>query len=66
MPTQDNEIEIVESLPSIDLTPMWTSILPVLVEILAHPPTPEAKEIALSEIRNMARVADLYVDSKQK
>jgi hypothetical protein len=44
---------------TIDLTPTWTAVLPILFAALEDG-TPEGKRMAREEIRQMARAADLY------
>ena len=50
---------------TIDLTPTWEQILPTLLVIHADAETAKARETARTELRRMARLADLYVASQQ-
>jgi hypothetical protein len=43
---------------TIDLTPSWEQITPVLVHILTKSSNAESREFALSELLRMARFAD--------
>lgn len=47
---------------NIDVTPSWEEILPALL-LLLEKGTPEAARTAKSELRRMARLADLHVNS---
>lgn len=46
---------------TIDLAPSWESILPVLLEIYSNAESSTGKSAALSELKRMAMIADLYV-----
>ena len=48
---------------TIDITPTWESSVAMLLIILEHAETEGAKDIARKEIRAMAKLADLYVQS---
>jgi hypothetical protein len=43
---------------TIDLTPSWEQITPVLVHIITESSNVESREFALSELLRMARFAD--------
>lgn len=49
---------------TIDLTPTWRAILPVLIEGLIHG-TEAGRSIAREELTRMADIADKYVASKK-
>lgn len=44
---------------TVDLTPTWTEIVPALVAILSSNPH---NELALRQLYNMAKLADLQAD----
>jgi hypothetical protein len=45
---------------TIDLTPTWESLVPVLVHILQHSETETAKRLITAEIMSMAKAADMW------
>jgi hypothetical protein len=45
---------------TIDLTPTWSEILPTLLTVYRDA-TPAGQEVALTELRRMAALADLHV-----
>lgn len=47
-----------------DLTPTWSATIPVLVAALQNG-TKKGKEMAMDELKRMARYADLYVKQVQ-
>ncbi len=48
---------------TLDITPTWTAIAPVLLDILKNPNAPsQATEIAKEEVFKMARAADKWVE----
>ena len=47
---------------TIDITPTWQSLAPVMIDIIKTSPTPESTKIAEEELLKMARVADKYVE----
>ena len=47
-----------------DLTPTWSAAVPVLVAALQNG-TSTGKEMAMEELKRMARYADLYVKQVQ-
>lgn len=49
---------------TIDVTPTWQAVLPLLLDTLESPRMSEdAKKIARAEVLRMAQVADQYVAS---
>lgn len=46
---------------TIDLTPTWSAILPVLVEVAARGTTERGRAEAMAELQRMARIADAAV-----
>lgn len=46
---------------TLDLTPTWTAVLPLLLEALEKG-TEEGKDIARDELKNMAKAADQWND----
>lgn len=46
---------------TIDMTPSWASLVPLLVELAANATTSEARKTGFSELLRMARLADTYV-----
>lgn len=56
MKTQ-NEIE------TIDATPTWSAILPLLLEIHANAANPAGRRAAAEELQRMAQLADRYVSN---
>lgn len=56
---------------TIDITPKWSGITPLLLEILKHPKAnPKSKQFAEDEIIRMAKIADsanmVISESKEK
>ena len=49
---------------TIDITPTWEGLLPVLVHLAAHGATLDSREVATVELTRMAKIADLYVASQ--
>ncbi len=47
---------------TIDITPTWQSLAPVMIDIIKTSPTPESTKIAEEELLKMARVADKYIE----
>ena len=45
---------------TIDLTPTWESLVPVLVHILQHSESDTAKRDITAEIKSMAKAADMW------
>ena len=54
-----------KSLGTIDLTPTWRAIVPLLIEGLTNG-TPEGNRIAREELHRMAGLADKYVESQKE
>jgi hypothetical protein len=50
---------------TINLTPTWSGMLPLLLELTAANAKP-SRDLAHSELRRMARLADLYVAERQE
>lgn len=48
-------------LETIDLTPTWAGILPVLLEVYENAGTPQGRQQAKGELVRMARLADQAV-----
>lgn len=48
---------------TIDLTPTWTGVLPILIAGIENG-TAEGRKIAIDELSRMARAADAVKDSK--
>jgi hypothetical protein len=46
---------------TIDLTPTWCEILPLLIEVAANGATIEGRRNAMTELQRMARAADEYL-----
>lgn len=51
---------MIKTLDTVDLTPTWEAIAPLLAVALADG-SPSVKEFALEEIKRMARLADFAV-----
>lgn len=49
----------------IDMTPTWEGILPILLDRVVHGNF-NAKDLASTELRRMARLADKYVASQNQ
>ena len=47
---------------TVDLTPTWQDILPALLNLLQSD-NPKSRQLAESEIRRMAGLADGYIES---
>lgn len=60
----DNKLKV--KVGSIDLTPTWESILPVLLEVHNSAETSTARQAAFNELRRMAQIADLFVASSKR
>jgi len=60
-----NGVTVKRPAGTIDLTPTWTAILPLLIEGLQNG-TPEGKRLAHLELINMAKAADRYNASVPK
>jgi hypothetical protein len=45
---------------TIDLTPTWESLVPVMVHILQHSESDTAKRDITAEIKSMAKAADMW------
>jgi hypothetical protein len=43
-----------------DLTPTWTGVLPILLSLYKKP---DNREYAINEFKNMAKLADRYVEA---
>lgn len=50
-----------EKVKTIDITPTWSGLLPALVDLTTSE-SGETRNFAWSELRKMARVADLFND----
>lgn len=50
---------------TIDLTPTWEAILPVLLAVITDG-TPKGRTEAEAELRRMARIADAYVAASKE
>lgn len=50
-----------EKKETIDMTPTWSGILPLLLYSLENGGS-EAKQAARTELRRMAQIADMYVE----
>lgn len=47
---------------TIDLTPTWSDILPVMLAVIQNPDAPqESRTVMFAELGRMAKVADRYV-----
>ncbi len=46
---------------TIDITPTWEGVLPVLVEVAARGETAEARKAAMAELVRLARIVDNMV-----
>lgn len=49
----------------IDVTPSWESILPTFRSVIENTEQPIHREAMWSEIKRMAKLADLYVASQR-
>jgi len=45
---------------TIDVTPTWSGIMPILVELANNAETVESRRVAMDELRTMASLADKY------
>lgn len=50
---------------TIDVTPTWSAILPMLIMVLQDG-TPQGQAEATAELRRMAQLADRYVAAQQE
>lgn len=48
---------------TIDATPTWEAIMPILLTVLEGNATPTAKDVAREEIMRCAQIADEYIAS---
>lgn len=55
---QSNDVKFI------DVTPTWEQSLPSLVMLLSHG-NEEGRELAYTELRRMAKLADKYMDFLQ-
>jgi len=46
---------------TIDITPTWEEVAPIVIEIIKNGSTPKSIRAAENEIINMARIADRYI-----
>lgn len=46
---------------TIDLTPTWLQVLPILLEVFKHGESTEGRKTAMTELRRIAEIADEYV-----
>ena len=46
---------------TIDITPTWEEVAPIMIEIIKNGSTPKSIRTAENEIINMARIADRYI-----
>jgi len=51
---------------TIDITPTWAGLLPVLIHLSVNGTTTESRAMATSELARMANLADLYVTSQKE
>jgi len=51
---------------TIDMTPSWEGLLPVLVHLAAHGETSDSRKVASDELTRMAKLADLYVAERKE
>lgn len=47
----------------INVTPTWSGSLPLLLHLIKHATTTEARGTAMSELARMAKMADAYADA---
>ncbi len=64
-PLAEIEVPMKRLVGTIDLTPSWSSVLPVYLEAYANATCPEHADNARRELERMARLADLYVASQK-
>jgi hypothetical protein len=55
-------MEIEMTTQTVDLTPTWQGILPALLNLLQSD-NPKSRQLAESELRRMAGLADGYIES---
>lgn len=58
--------EIQKYVGTIDLTPTWRAVLPILCEVAATAERLEARQEAMAELQRMADLADAYVAEHKK
>lgn len=46
----------------VDLTPTWSAVVGILIEVAAHGETKKARDEARDELIKMARIADGYAE----
>lgn len=51
---------------TIDITPTWSELLPTLIEVATNGATLEGRRNAMTELKRMARAADLFIESCKK
>jgi hypothetical protein len=56
----------MENTKTIDMTPTWKGLLPVLVHLVENATTSESRHVAMDELTRMANLADLYVTSQKE
>jgi hypothetical protein len=56
----------MENTKTIDMTPTWKGLLPVLMHLVENATTSESRAMATSELARMANLADLYVTSQKE
>jgi hypothetical protein len=49
---------------TIDITPTWEGILPVLVEVAVNGTSLEGRKEAMNELRRLARIVDAMAENK--
>jgi len=53
----------MKKLKTIDITPTWESLAPVMIDIIKNPDASfQSTKIAKEELLKMARVADKYIE----
>ena len=50
---------------TIDITPTWQAVLPILTATLKGPSDFKSIDFAEQELRKMAKLADLYVEQEK-
>jgi len=50
---------------TIDITPTWEAILPVLVEVAVNGTSPEGRRDAMNELLRLARIVDAMAENKE-
>lgn len=53
--------DLGREIATVNLTPTWQSILPMLIAVIESPATEEGRKIAKEELHRMACIADAYV-----